>query len=300
MNINLFDELQKLQEPHQSSSSSAAPTATATSPLRLLREVNIESQHQYQQSISPILIGSVGCQADCEQLKRMMRSELRTALYFGEITIDNSSNARHHHNNNNNDFIITTNSISIETIAVLLSQILYYRRTFPFGCYCILGGMSYDGMGQVYVYDAIGSYEQLAIACTGTGFELLQPILDRQFNSLIPSSSLSSSSARATSSLQYSKNIRRPSSLQVDCPTVEEAIRILTKAYRSVSEREIGVGDHVVFYSIQRIQEKMNDGDVKNDTSDLNGPQSTGGTPNVQSPKMIYQSKIWTAPLKKH
>ena len=125
-------------------------------------------------------------------------------------------------------------------------------------------------------------------------------MLTVSFYSLIPSSSLSSSSARATSSLQYSKNIRRPSSLQVDCPTVEEAIRILTKAYRSVSEREIGVGDHVVFYSIQRIQEEMTDGDAKNDTFDLNGPQSTGGTPNVQSPKMIYQSKIWTAPLKKH
>jgi 20S proteasome alpha/beta subunit len=271
LNINLFEEIQKIHQPHQPSPS------TPMSSLRLLRESKIQSQQRA--SISPILIGSVGCQADCEQLKRMVRSELRTAMYFGEISIDDS--VRRH-----NDCITSTNSISIETMAVLLSQILYSRRTFPFGCYCIMGGMSLDGKGQVYVYDAIGSYEQLAIACTGTGFELLQPILDRQFNPLISSSSL------VTSSLLRGTNIRRPSSLQVDCPTVEEAIQILISAYRSVSEREIGVGDHIVFYSVQRLQDEVTNDGEKSSTSTLNESQNNR---NIQ-----FESKIWTAPLKKH
>ena len=274
LNINLFDELQKLQQ--------SQPVSSASSSLRLLRESTTHSHHRL--SNSPILIGSVGCQADCEELKRMVRSELRTAIYFGEISVDDS--VRPH-----NSFVTSASPsfVSMETMAVLLSQVLYSRRTFPFGCYCILGGMSPDVRGQVYVYDAIGSYEPLAIACTGTGFELLQPILDRQFNPLAPSSS---SGSLGSSALQSGNIIRRPTSLQINCPTVEEAIQILINAYRSVSEREIGVGDHVVFYSIQRIQDDMSGDDTKKIDQNEDG--------NLPSPNMVYQSKIWTAPLKKN
>ena len=290
LNIHLFDEIQKLQpqqQQQQQQQQQTSSSSSSSSSLRLLRQSTVQD--------APILVGSVGCQADCVQLKRMIRSELRTAIYFGEISIDD--NVRRYHDVATVAAAAgaTTHSIPIDTMAVLLSQILYSRRTFPFGCYCILGGMSLDGTGQVYGYDAIGSYEQLAIACTGTGFELLQPILDRQFNPLIPSSL----SSLATSSPHHGKIIRRPSALQVDCPTVEEAIQILIKAYRSVSEREIGVGDHVVFYSIQRIQERITSDDEK--TSLLPNQNENEACHNYrQSPTLAYQSKIWTAPLKKH
>jgi 20S proteasome subunit beta 6 len=202
--------------------------------LRVLREL----QHS---QLPPVVIGSVGCQADCEHLKRSMRADVRAAMYFGEV----SSHSQ------------------VDAMAIALSQTLYSRRGFPFGTYCVLGGLSSVAGGQVYVYDAIGSYEQVAISCTGTGFELLQPILDRTFTPYVGDGD------SAQESIRSGNMIQRPPT-QVSCPTVEEAVANLLAAYRSVAEREIGVGDHLVFYTVQK---------VNNDQ---------------------FLSKIWTVALKKH
>jgi 20S proteasome alpha/beta subunit len=166
-----------------------------------------------------------------------------------------------------------------------------------------------DGGGQVYVYDAIGSYEQLAIACTGTGFELLQPILDRKFAPYIVSPTTTAITTDAL--LQHSssplppqrRRIHRPS-VQVHCPSVEEAVRIVLAAYRSVAEREIGVGDHVVLYTVQRIMvqdavQPVVDPDHHAD-DDSNNNNKKKNEADVTTTKTFYQSKIWTAPLKKH
>jgi 20S proteasome subunit beta 6 len=183
---------------------------------------------------APILIGSAGCQTDCEMLKRLVRADLRTAHYFSE------------------------SGIAPDQVATLLSQMLYSRRGFPFYSFCVVAGLSDNEQselagGQVFVYDAVGSYEQVAVATSGTGRELLQPILDRQFRTLLSPIAEDNGDERVTSTngLVYRPVPGCVPSTQVDC-SKEQAVSILADAYRSVSEREIGVGDQVVFCVLQR------------------------------------------------
>ena len=153
----------------------------------------------------PVMIGSSGCSTDCCQLQRNVRADYRAASYFGQIM-----------------------SNSPEAVAELLSQSLYQRRFFPYYSFCVVCGIDdkNGGCGKAYLYDAIGSYENVAVAVAGTGRELLQPILDRLFKAV--------------------SNNR-----QVE-GTADSAIETLCKAYRSVSEREIGVGDNLVLHISER------------------------------------------------
>lgn len=178
----------------------------------LLSSPKKEESTNYQvasfvRSHAPAFVGSVGCNADCEQLKRVLQMEVRSATYFGEC---------HAHP-------------PVDQIATLVGQVLYGRRTFPYYAFCVVAGMD-DQQGQVFVYDAIGSYERVAVASSGTGRELLQPILDRTFRTLVPTQGETLATTVPT---------------LVDCEP-EEAVSKLVEAYRSVSEREIGVGDNVV------------------------------------------------------
>jgi 20S proteasome subunit beta 6 len=196
---------------------------------------------------APTIIASAGCQTDCEMLKRLVRADLRTARYFSE------------------------GGIGPDQVATLLSQMLYSRRGFPFYSFCVVAGLASNDDdndngqqlseptgGQVFVYDAVGSYEQVAVATSGTGRELLQPILDRQFRTLLASVANNNINNNESDDKSLAKNglVFRPvpgsvPSTQVDC-SKEQAVSILADAYRSVSEREIGVGDQVVFCVLQR------------------------------------------------
>ena len=171
----------------------------------------------------PIYVGSSGCTADCTALKRVIKADLRAAdSYFSSSTTS------------------TKISCTPSKVANLLSQVLYLRRGFPYYCFCVVGGLdTVTKQGQVFVYDAIGSYEQVAVACAGTGREALQPILDRLFEGSFLDDSTTSSSKSASTTTK-----------KVTCVqgTATEAIGTLLKAYRSVSEREIGVGDKLVFH----------------------------------------------------
>jgi 20S proteasome subunit beta 6 len=196
-------------------------------------QVPLDSSQQLRQvpkvklSQSPIFVASAGCNADCEGLKRTMRADARAAEYF-------------------------KGSLSVEQVANLLSQILYRRRGFPFYSFCVVGGLTLQGDGAAYVYDALGSYERVAVATAGTGHELLQPILDRRFRTWQqPDRTLSGDEMGDGSTVV--KNRWNPAVVgnQVDCD-VDEAVSILIHAYRSVSEREIGVGDLMVLCVTER------------------------------------------------
>lgn len=148
------------------------------------------------------LIGAAGCQSDCSALQRQLSFQARAR----------------------------PESLSPSNVAQLLSQTLYSRRGFPYYAFCVVGGLSTtvdddSSDGSVYVYDAIGSMEQVAIGTAGTGRELLQPILDRLFSSSCG-------------------NLVDDSS--------EEAIVKLTQAYHAVTERDIGVGDSLVLCLLER------------------------------------------------
>jgi 20S proteasome subunit beta 6 len=157
------------------------------------------------------MVGASGCSTDCSQLQRVIRADIRAATYFGQVS-----------------------SFDPDQVANVVSQTLYWRRGFPYYSFCVVSGLDSKegGCGKVYVYDAIGSYEQVAVAAAGTGRELLQPILDRLFQS-------------------------HDNGKQVD-GSADDAIECLCKAYRSVSEREIGVGDNLVLH----VSETHNDGSV--------------------------------------
>lgn len=171
---------------------------------------------------APTFVGSSGCNADCEMLKRTVRADTRAAFYHGESDIQTAA------------------------VATLLGQMLYSRRGFPFYSFCVVGGME-NGAGKVYVYDAIGSYEQVGVATSGTGRELLQPILDRSFRSR--------EVFRSTIEFELPKQVMLTvAPRQVDC-SKDEAISKLVDGYRSVSERDIGVGDRVVFCCIQQLSD---------------------------------------------
>jgi 20S proteasome subunit beta 6 len=183
--------------------------------VEVVREIDLEDTSVSQ---APIFIGSSGCSTDCCQLQRTVRADIRAASYFGQISRS-----------------------SPDQVANMLSQTLYERRGFPYYAFCVVSGLDvqrtkgggnngdsdsdsdYYCCGKAYVYDAIGSYESVAVAAAGTGRELLQPILDRMFEA------------------------RSGDNRQVD-GTANEAVETLCKAYRAVSEREIGVGDKLVLH----------------------------------------------------
>ena len=205
---------------------------------------------------APTFVCSAGCASDCEALKRQVRSELQGHMWnAGEKTLHCSG------------------------IANMLGQTLYSRRGFPFYSFCLLAGMSdlVEGVashGLVHVYDAIGSYERVAVASTGSGKEMLQPILDRLFSSKNTLDTLAingvadSIVVRDRNAIQASEQrvgqsmkLSPPVQTYVDC-SAQDAIGLLVKGYRAVSEREIAVGDFVVLLLVKRCDKEKSESDM--------------------------------------
>jgi 20S proteasome subunit beta 6 len=224
---------------------------------------------------APTFVSSAGCASDCEALKRQVRSELQAHVWnAGGKTLHCSG------------------------IANVLGQTLYARRGFPFYSFCLLAGMQDvegakgqpSSQGLVHVYDAIGSFERVAVASTGSGKEMLQPILDRLFSSKRALASVGSDvdstvlvrdgNAIEASQQRVGQSMKLSPPVQtcVDC-SAQDAIGLLVKGYRAVSEREIGVGDFVVLLLVQRCQGEEKENELQ---------------------KEGYNVKVMRFPLKKH
>jgi 20S proteasome subunit beta 6 len=76
--------------------------------------------------------------------------------------------------------------MDVQSIAQMLSVILYTKRFFPYYTFNILGGLDEKGVGAVYSYDPVGSFERENYRAGGSASALIQPFLDSQVsNSLI-------------------------------------------------------------------------------------------------------------------
>jgi len=110
----------------------------------------------------------------------------------------------------------------------MLSNTLYYKRFFPFYTFNVLGGLDANGVGCVYSYDAIGSFERQTYASSGSGSLLVQPVLDSQVGF---------------------KN--QPKDLERNL-SVAEAVDLVKDVMASAGERDIYTGDYVDVYIITK------------------------------------------------
>jgi 20S proteasome subunit beta 6 len=209
-----------------------------------------------------VWIASAGCQADCEGLKRNLRSKLRAACAAGTTIRSHMDPA---------------------STALSLHHELYSRRGFPYYAFCLVAGLAMDhhntiggdnGGGCVYVYDAIGSYERVAVGCAGTGREYLQPILDRLFvssdNNGAGREGPNNDDRHQHPHLDDDDDQQNHYHYVTCCTTPDEVVEKLVMAYRAVAEREIAVGDGIIIVSTRR------------------------------QPDGTCETNIWSSPLKGH
>jgi len=229
--------------------------------------IDSSDEHRKINSLSPYIvqpptfIASAGCSSDCEELKRLMRSEIASNIHW--------THGKH--------------TLSSSCIANLLGQTLYTRRSFPFYSFCILAGFDdASDAGMVHVYDAIGSHERVSVASAGTGREMLQPILDRLFASAQSFHSTRPHEKNEEDDLKeaFPRLIRdgrvvdaskQRSGLKLQPPVetcvkcnAEQAISRVVRSYRATAEREIAVGDDVVVCLVRkRRNQKVTKGDAE-------------------------------------
>jgi len=71
---------------------------------------------------------------------------------------------------------------SVTAIAQMLSTMLYHKRFFPYYTFNIIAGVDDKGVGAVYHYDAIGSFERCPYTTSGSGSSLVMSTLDSQIS----------------------------------------------------------------------------------------------------------------------
>lgn len=120
--------------------------------------------------------------------------------------------------------------MSVTAAAQRLSTMLYAKRFFPFYVHAILGGLDEDGVGALYSYDPVGSYEREQCRAAGAAASLIMPFLDNQVNfknQYIPGSG---------------EGLELQAKKQEGLPR-EEVERLVRDAFTSAVERHIEVGD---------------------------------------------------------
>lgn len=155
-----------------------------------------------------VIIASAGMQADTKTLHKHLQA--RHVMYV------------HNHNK----------PMSITAAAQLLSNTLYHKRFFPYYTFNLVAGLDDQGVGAVFSYDAIGSYERSGFFCQGSGKALIQPVLDNQLKAASPL-------------------LLPPQNTLTDLP-LDQALDLVKAAFVSAGERDIYTGDEVEILIITR------------------------------------------------
>lgn len=188
--------------------------------------------------LCPTIVGSAGCNADCEAVKRVVSSQISCQL----------------------DWLNGTNFLPTSTVVTILSRTLYSRRNFPFYSFCILASLDH-GKGKVYTYDALGSYERVATSCAGQGHEILQPIFDRLFIARTDDDLTVAAFGKDAGHIKAKKQrrgltLRPPVKTFVDFD-VDSCTEFVWNGYKGVAEHDINIGDNVVICILRENNEKF-------------------------------------------
>lgn len=138
--------------------------------------------------------------------------------------------------------------MSVHACAQRLSHILYNKRFFPYYVHAILGGLDENGVGALYSYDPVGSYERESCRAAGAASSLITPFLDNQVNL--------KNQYDPSSGAGLEKVMRTPQPL--DRTTVEQ---LVSDAFSGAAERQIEVGDGLQMFIITKdgIEEKYSE-----------------------------------------
>jgi len=108
---------------------------------------------------------------------------------------------------------------SVCAIAQMLSTMLYGKRFFPYYTFNVLCGVDDEGVGAVYHYDAIGSFERAPYTTSGSGSALVLSVLDCQL-----------------------QKGNQPNAAKT-APNKAEVVELCKDVLSSVGERDIYTGD---------------------------------------------------------
>lgn len=124
--------------------------------------------------------------------------------------------------------------ITTDSISQMLSNTLYYKRFFPYYTFNVVGGLDSEGKGAVYGYDAIGSFERMDYCVTGSGTQLITPILDNQVGF-------------------------KTQPINKKDLSLEEALDLVKDCFTCAGERDIKTGDSAIILIITKdgIQEEI-------------------------------------------
>eukprot|EP01067_Filipodium_phascolosomae_P004890 Filipodium_phascolosomae@DN2870_c0_g1_i1.p1 len=140
---------------------------------------------------------------------------------------------------------------SVEAIAQLLSNILYYKRFFPYYTFNVIAGVDDNGQGAVYGYDAIGSHERLGYAAQGTGSEIVMSVLDQKIKGDSYWDDL-----EAIYRKKVDKDVEMTQSDQKR-PSCEEIVNLSKQAMYTAAERDIYTGDTAEVWTVCKDGIKM-------------------------------------------
>ena len=201
---------------------------------------------------APLVLATAGCWSDSTALVKVLNSEVRRYEWENRIPM------------------------SVNALAHLLASTLFSRRTFPYYTFCAVAGFDKDGLGALYRYDAVGSFERLRSVCVGNGEAFLQPILDDALERAASKGVESSSSVKSrldrlwcvsedgehfvvqgsgAEAQAVSPGGNVPDDLVVPVDR-EQAVQIVVDVFKAAAEREISIGDGINIWVIDRPSEK--------------------------------------------
>ena len=196
---------------------------------------------------APLVLAMAGCWSDSIELVKVLNGDVRRYEWENRVPM------------------------SINALAHLLSSILFSRCTFPYYTFSAIAGFDADGLGAMYRYDAVGSFERLRAVCVGNGEAFMQPILDDALERAISKGAKPSSESSLERLWQLSEDGEH-FVMHSDCAKTqgvfpggdpppddlvasidrEHAVQIVVNVFKAAAEREISVGDGIDVWVVER------------------------------------------------